>query len=185
MSGFLTTGKFSDGLRAYSGARDNAPVSAHRQAEQPIGSLAIGSHMPLKTENYQAKVSIFARDAMAGRPILTGPLRLHVRAFVSIPRTLAKCRLDEIRRGLYHPCKRPDVTNIIKLAEDALHGIVFEDDKQVVRGADDTGRYFSFRPRLEIDVEPLTHCQLQADELAGDGDPAHIAADLFQQEASA
>ena len=60
------------------------------------------------------------------------------------------------------------MTNIAKLAEDALNGVVFDDDKQVVRWGDRSGRFYSLRPRLEIDVEPVEFCQMQVDELVGD-----------------
>lgn len=122
--------------------------------------------MPAAHKSFQDTVGLVAKKAMGGRNPLEGPVRLHIRSFVSIPRSMSASLLEEIRRGLHHPCKTPDLTNVIKLAEDGLIGVVFKDDKQVVRQADDTGRYFSFWPRLEIDVESLTHCPLQAAELA-------------------
>ena len=131
---------------------------------QPIGSIGVGSHMPAETEAYQDTIGYLARQAMKGQDPLEGPVRLHIRAFVPIPKRTPNYRIWEIRRGLYHPCKTPDMTNIAKLAEDALNGIVFKDDKQVVRWGARSGRFFSFRPRLEIDVEPVEFCQMQADE---------------------
>lgn len=67
-----------------------------------------------------------------------------------------------------HPCRTPDLTNVAKLAEDALNGIVFKDDKQVVRWGARSGRIYSLRPRLEVDVEQVEFCQMQVDELAGE-----------------
>ncbi len=133
---------------------------------QPVGSLAIGSYMPAAHKRSQDTIGHIAKQAMRGRKILECPIRLHVRSFIAIPRNMPANLFQQVREGRCHPCKTPDVTNVIKLAEDALIGIVIKDDKQVVRQADDTGRYFSFWPRLEIDVEPLTFCQRQADELA-------------------
>lgn len=137
---------------------------------QPIGSIGVGSHMPADVEAYQDHIGYLASQAMNGQDPFEGPVRINIRAYVPIPRRTPRYRLQEIRSGLCHPCKTPDLTNVAKLAEDALNGVVFKDDKQVVRWGAKSGRFFSFRPRLEIDVEPVDFCQQQVDELDGDGE---------------
>ncbi len=93
---------------------------------------------------------------------------MHIRAYVRIPKRTPKNQIFRIRNGWLHPCRTPDLTNVAKLAEDALNGIVFKDDKQVVRWGARSGRIYSLRPRLEVDVEQVEFCQMQVDELAGE-----------------
>lgn len=132
---------------------------------QPIGSIGVGSHKPKAIDDYQNTIVDYAVQAMAGRDPIDGPVRLHIRAYVRIPKKTPKYRILQIRNGRSHPCRTPDLTNVAKLAEDALNGVVFKDDKQVVRWGARSGRFYSFRPRLEIDVEPVEFCQMQVDEL--------------------
>jgi len=56
-------------------------------------------------------------------------------------------------QGLLWHTKRPDRTNLIKAAEDALNMVVWADDGQVCAGSA-TKRY-STRPRIEIMVTTL------------------------------
>lgn len=51
-------------------------------------------------------------------------------------------------------CKKPDLSNLIKLIEDALNKVAYRDDSQIFR-YDDPGKYYSLRPRLEIEVRGM------------------------------
>lgn len=51
-----------------------------------------------------------------------------------IPKNTSKTRRIQMLNGIIHPTCRPDRTNILKLYEDCLNGIVIEDDSQIVDG---------------------------------------------------
>ena len=53
--------------------------------------------------------------------------------------------------GEIRPVKRPDLSNIIKTVEDALNGLAYLDDKQLVDYGP-SGKWYSDRPRLEIEI---------------------------------
>lgn len=132
---------------------------------QPIGSRAVGSYQSKKSERYQESISRVARLSMAFTPPHDGPVMINVRAYVPVPKSYRKCVRQQIGKGLILPCKTPDLTNVTKLAEDALSGIVFKDDKQVVGWGDRSGRFYSLNPHLEVDVLIVDGpCPLQADE---------------------
>lgn len=57
-----------------------------------------------------------------------------------------KMMIDRIIR----PTKRPDISNILKSAEDALNSLAYHDDKQIVTAI--CHKYYAIRPRLEIEI---------------------------------
>lgn len=134
---------------------------------QKVGSIGVNMVKDPEDELYQDRIEAAAGRAMNGRPMFEGPVRLDVRAFVPLLKRTSKADREAIALGLKYPVARPDMTNIIKLAEDALNGVVFKDDNLVARGSDRTGRYYSRWPRIEIEVTPIVEaCELQAAEMA-------------------
>ena len=98
----------------------------------------IGGHPravdPAKSREYKHIVSVMARQKMAelGMTPMEGPLRLHVHVFRVPPKSMGKKRSAEacsLSKGI---TTKPDLDNYIKLVSDALNGVVFLDDSQVV-----------------------------------------------------
>lgn len=141
------------------------------KAGQAVGSLTIRSVKPKSNASYQREIQWAARAAMRGQPLYAGPVRLKVMAFVPIPKKASAEERQAIMAGDLLPIEKPDVTNVQKLAEDALTEIILKDDDQVVRLSDDSGRYYSNRPRIEITVSPLGHCTIQAQEFDNEQKP--------------
>lgn len=57
---------------------------------------------------------------------------LDVVAYYTIPKSYTKEQRKRIERGELHPTKKPDADNILKLIADALNGVAYEDDAQIV-----------------------------------------------------
>ena len=53
--------------------------------------------------------------------------------------------------GLMNPIKRPDADNIAKIVLDALNGIAYKDDSQIVDLS--VPKRYSDKPRVEIFIE--------------------------------
>ena len=87
-------------------------------------------------KGWRERVAIFASQAMAGRPPLEGALRIYVVFSVVRPKghygtgRNAGCLKDWAKSA--HPIGRPDTTKLFRALEDALTGIVWKDDAQVV-----------------------------------------------------
>ena len=54
-------------------------------------------------------------------------------------------------RGEILPTTRPDLSNYVKLPEDVFNLVVWRDDSQVV-SYDGCGKFYSERPRIEVEV---------------------------------
>jgi Holliday junction resolvase RusA-like endonuclease len=84
---------------------------------------------PEKTMTYESRVRSAAIEAMRGSPPLDGPVSLQVFASWTLPRSKWKKKSPvgpSLRTG------KPDWDNVGKIVSDALNGIAYLDDSQVV-----------------------------------------------------
>lgn len=86
---------------------------------------------------------------MEGREQLQGAIGVSIRAFMPMPQAMAKSKAKSAAAlaGTIRPLTKPDVDNFAKVI-DALNGIVWRDDNQVVDLA--VSKFYSDRPRLEL-----------------------------------
>ena len=119
----------------------------------------VGGHAraftPAKTRNYESLIRVEAGKIMEGRQLLDGALLVRVNVYVPIPLAISKSKpkLAMAITGEMRPITRPDVDNYIKGGLDALNGIAWRDDSQVVQLT--VSKYYSDRPRLELFAEEL------------------------------
>ncbi len=89
------------------------------------------TYTPEKTVNYEALVKVeFQRQG--GRMMKDGPVKMRVVAWYGIPRSASKRKQEAMRGGLIRPTKKPDCDNVAKIIADALNGLAWRDDSQVV-----------------------------------------------------
>ena len=86
---------------------------------------------PKDTVNYENWVKLCYQQQ--GGKLLQGSIRANIIAYYKIPKSYSKKRVQAIREGKEYPQKKPDIDNCIKVILDALNGIAYEDDKQVVQ----------------------------------------------------
>ncbi|MFR8057006.1 MAG: RusA family crossover junction endodeoxyribonuclease [Dialister invisus] len=55
-----------------------------------------------------------------------------VNAYFSIPKSYMKGKRLACKHNISRPAKKPDIDNILKAVLDALNGVAYEDDKQVI-----------------------------------------------------
>ena len=60
------------------------------------------------------------------------PLRVLIEAYFAVPKSFSKKKAKEADAGAIRPQIKPDCDNIAKNICDALNGVVYPDDKQVV-----------------------------------------------------
>ena len=58
------------------------------------------------------------------------------------------------------PLVKPDIDNVVKLVMDALNGVAYDDDKQVVRQYAEK-RYTDGEPYIAVRVSPYPMTQVQ------------------------
>src|SRR5690606_16912073 len=87
---------------------------------------------PRRQRHAMEFIRLLAAQEMAGRKPLAGPVALSMRAVMEVPKSWSKKKQAEALTGAIRPCKKPDLSNLQKLVEDALNQIVFLDDCQIV-----------------------------------------------------
>jgi len=113
---------------------DAAPYRERSKVLRPRGRngyIIISAKDP-STKTYQDLINLQARAAMAGRKPIAGAVRLEATFHIAVPPTWPKYKRTMALAGDLYPCPRPDLTNLVKCIEDAMSGLVFEDDAHVV-----------------------------------------------------
>ena len=108
------------------------------------------AYTPSVTKTQETKIALVYKSHYHGFKFAKGvPLRIVVDAFVAIPKSTTKRDREKMLSGELRPVKRIlDADNATKLAMDALNGVAYYDDAQIV---EETGRkFYSDNPRTEI-----------------------------------
>jgi Holliday junction resolvase RusA-like endonuclease len=85
-----------------------------------------------QTLTYEAMIATFAKQAMGGTEPLKTPVSVFLYVRLPIPQSYPKKRREACLSGVEMPCKKPDIDNIAKTYLDAMNGVIFVDDTQVI-----------------------------------------------------
>jgi Holliday junction resolvase RusA-like endonuclease len=110
---------------------DADPVGKQRARYAKRGNF-VQTYTPDKTRNYEALVKEAATEAMGSNEILETPVNLYLYIRAPIPKSLPKKRIEACLNGSEKPIKKPDASNVLKSIEDAMNGVVYKDDSQIV-----------------------------------------------------
>jgi len=110
---------------------DGDPVGKQRARYAKRGNF-VQTYTPDKTRNYESLIKEAAIQAMGSNEILETPVNLYLYIRAPIPKSLPKNRLEACLNGLEKPIKKPDASNVLKSVEDAMNGVVYKDDSQIV-----------------------------------------------------
>ena len=109
-------------------------------------------YTPAATRQYEEKISRSAALARADWPVLETPISLRVVAHHPIPISWSKRKQQQALQGDLVPGK-PDLDNVAKAVLDALNGVIYADDKQVIKLVAE--KKYSFDPRVEVYVHEV------------------------------
>lgn len=108
------------------------------------------TYTPAKTVNYETLVKeLFCVAYPDHRPVEV-PVRMLLKAYFGIPASWSKKKQQASLCGRIRPTKRPDWDNLGKLVSDALNGMAYRDDAQIVEAT--AAKWYSDRPRVEIEI---------------------------------
>jgi Holliday junction resolvase RusA-like endonuclease len=124
------------------------PVARLNAAGEPVVKLVTQKQTRAVKNAVRAA---FRRKYPEHRP-WTGPVMLRFTAVFETPASFNKALKADAARGVLYATKKPDKDNIEKLIKDALNGLVYVDDQQVMGGG--IKRYGS-PARVEISFETL------------------------------
>lgn len=107
---------------------------------------------PKKSRDYKDYVRLAAAEH-APPKLLEGPLGVMVTAYRSMPKSFSKRKAANAEAGLVYPITKPDADNYLKGVKDALKGVMWVDDSQVVDAY--ARKRYSFRPRIEVKIRQI------------------------------
>ena len=113
----------------------------------------IGHYTPDKTADYESLVRLFASRAMGCNPLMTEAVWLTVDAYFSIPRSWPVRKQQDAEVLKVRKISRPDLSNVVKGVEDALNGVVWVDDSQVIQIL--ASKHYSRIPYVRIRAEQV------------------------------
>lgn len=103
-----------------------------------------------RSRDYKRFVSHEAKLKYHGGLLRDMPLKVEIRVYRHVQRSLSKVERDRRLRGEHRPIVKPDTSNYVKLIEDALTGIVWEDDNLITDLV--ASKWYSDDPRIEVTV---------------------------------
>lgn len=80
-------------------------------------------------------------------------LSVRIQAFFEPAKSTPKKKRAEMLSGVILPSKKPDIDNIVKSILDALNGVAYRDDTQVVELH--VRKQYGERPRVEVLIQPV------------------------------
>ena len=91
-------------------------------------------YTPLKTKNAEALISTVGKKMMAGKKPFTGPVKVDATFMVDVPKSWPKKRQGMAINDILLPtsARVGDVDNLLKTVTDAINGVVYEDDRQII-----------------------------------------------------
>lgn len=122
-------------------------VQGTPQPKQRPRVTSRGTYTPARTKDYEKIVGW--SYAAAGGKMMSGAIEVRVNAYFCIP----KSRKD-VSVGDWH-LQRPDLDNVVKIVKDALNGIAYKDDSQVV--VEYGNKMWGASERIEVTVKEIAN----------------------------
>lgn len=133
------------------------PVAQGRPKFTTVGGFA-RAYDPKKSVDYKKLV---AYHAMQHRPknLLEGELSVEILIFKECLKSFSKKKLELAELRQLRPITKPDADNYAKGPLDALKGIIWKDDGQVVDLV--ARKFYSKVPRIEVTIKTIDETQIE------------------------
>ncbi len=111
------------------------------------------TYTPEKTASFENLVKSRSDDAMKGKGLImtNAPVQAVINIYLPIPKSWPKKFKEMALNGQVGVTKKPDMDNVVKALFDAMNGIVFKDDSQVVFAM--VRKTYATTPYTEITIE--------------------------------
>lgn len=120
--------------------------------ERPRVNMYTGRvYTPGKTKDYEFLVQQYFKMKYQRYEMLEGRLSINIIAYLKIPKSTSKAKVEEMLENKISPTKKPDVDNIAKSILDAMNNFVFKDDNQVSKIS--VEKRFALEEKAVIEVE--------------------------------
>lgn len=106
-------------------------------------------YTPENTASYEEKVRLAYWEQCGMEMAAAGiPLTLEITAVFGVPERFSKAVRQKMLACEIRPTKRPDADNIAKIVADALNGVAWHDDSQVVSMA--VSKVYGENPEVRV-----------------------------------
>ena len=139
-------------MREYKAVVLGEPVAQGRPRFSRQGGF-VKAYDPAKSRDYKQYVRLVAAKDAPDAPV-TGAVLLSVKIYRALPKSMSKKKREAALAGKLRPTTRPDVSNVVKGVEDALKGLWYVDDSQIV-GYGTLGKWYDKQPRIEITMQEI------------------------------
>ena len=83
------------------------------------------------------------------------PIRVSILAFYAVPKSACKRLQQQMRNNEVKPVVKPDWDNVGKIVCDALNGVAWHDDVQIVEAH--VEKRYGITPMVCVNIEEVTH----------------------------
>ncbi len=111
------------------------------------------SFTPKKTVNYETLVKEMYSIAK-GEYYENKQLAITVKAYFSIPESKSRKQKELMINGVIQPTKKPDCDNILKIICDALNGVAYKDDSQIVAAR--ITKWYADKPEVVVEISEVS-----------------------------
>ena len=112
-----------------------------------------GTYTPAKTKNYETKVQLLFKNKFKDFEPMEGPLAIEVDVYMYIPKSDSKKMRARKKFNELRPTKRPDWDNMAKSITDALNGLAYKDDSQIVEAT--VRKWFGEEQKAVVKIKEL------------------------------
>ena len=106
----------------------------------------VRAYDPVKSRVYKDFIRLHVRGMKFN---LEANYQVNIRVFRGVPKSWSKKKKQAAKDGTVLPSSRPDVDNYAKSVMDALTGVVWKDDSQIIKLS--ISKLYG-EPRLEIEI---------------------------------
>lgn len=105
---------------------------------------------PQSTRQFKRIVTKLASSEMGKTEPITGPIKVSLTFYRPVQQSLTKSEFDRRAVGDELPVVKPDLSNYLKATEDALNGVVWEDDRTITTEV--IKKRYSTTPRITLKI---------------------------------
>lgn len=111
------------------------------------------TYTPDKTVAYEELVRARYKEVAKNANFSEQPLEVCITAYFSVPKSKSKRQKSLMLSNTLYPVKKPDCDNIAKIICDALNGIAYKDDSQIVRL--NIVKKYADTPSVEVEIKTI------------------------------
>ena len=106
----------------------------------------------IKYLNYKSAIRISAQSQYKGE-LIDEPIEVECRFYFAPPKSYTKTKLKQITSKQMLYTKKPDVDNLFKGVTDALNGVIYNDDSQIVKAT--MYKEYSDEDRIVVEIREV------------------------------